>query len=87
MAKRREVLIKLASIIVWEFSHYTELGNGVYRYTLTDDATGETFKGLTRANSGVPQAIGNSPAKLSDVRLVGNVMTDANRFVLIKSGV
>lgn len=81
MAKRIEVLIESATVVKWEFSHNTLNGNGVYSYTITDDKTGLSYTGKTKANSGFRLSVGSWPSKLSSVRILGKVMTFAERPV------
>ncbi len=80
MSQRPVVLIESATVTVWKWSHNSVVGLGVYDYTITDDATGIIYKGKTKSNAGFRQAISSSPRKLTNVRLVGKVMTGADEI-------
>ena len=77
--KRTETLIKSATVVSWAWSHNTTNGNGVYGYTVTDDATGLSYTGKTKANAGFRIPCGNNPSKLVNVRILGKVMTTAEK--------
>lgn len=79
MAKRPVVLIKSATVQNWAWHHNTHMGNGVFSYTITDESTGTVYKGKTKANSGFRQPVGNNPSKLINIRLCGQVMTEADK--------
>lgn len=81
MAQREVVLIQSATVQKWDFSHNTNMGNGVYSFTIVDDSTGLAYTGKTKANAGFRQPVGHSPKKLVNVRLCGKVMTDADKGV------
>lgn len=78
MAKREVVLIESATVKSFKWSHNSEVGLGVYAYTIVDDATGKEYSGKTRSNSGFRQALRTNPEKLVNVRLCGKVMTHAD---------
>lgn len=76
--KREIVLIKKASVVSWAWAGHSVVGNSFFKFKIIDDATGITYTGKTRQNSGFTGPIGRSPVLLTDVRLCGASMTDAN---------
>lgn len=79
MAKRTEILIKSATVVNWAWGGYSTVGNSFFKFTIVDDATGVSYTGKTRNNTDFTAYIGREPKALKKVRLVGKVMTTAEK--------